>query len=275
MILDIQNHIIAIRGAGDIGSGIGYRLFRCGFKVIFLEIRNPSNVRRKVSFSEAVYDGETKVEGIKARCVSNVKEAFKTLDEGIIPVIIDPIGETIIDIKPYVLIDSIINKKNMGTYVNMADLVIGVGPGFIAGEDVDIVIESNRGQNLSKIITNGQAEPNTGIPANVKGYTIERVLRANKDGQIEVLKDIGYLVKKGEILAYIDGEIVKAEIDGVIRGMIKNGYYVKKGMKIGDIDPRGNRSYCYKISDKAMAIGGGVLEGILYHFNQKVENDIV
>lgn len=275
MLIDIGNLTVLIRGAGDVASGIGYRLYKCGFKVIFLEKGYPQVVRRKVSFAETVYDGECMVEGIKGKHTASVQSAFNLLEKGIIPVLIDPKGELIKEINPDILVDATIAKKNIGTNRSMADLVIGVGPGFIANKDVDVIVESNRGHNLGRVLYEGMAEENTGIPGMINGYSQERVLRSNYDGYIHVLKDIGSKVNSGDVLATIDDHEVKSKIDGVVRGMIRNGYEVKKGMKIGDVDPRGDINNCYTISDKALAIGGGVLEAILFYLNRRLKDGFV
>ena len=275
MLTDIGNSTVLIRGAGDVASGIGYRLYKCGFKVIFLEKDNPQVVRRKVSFAEAVYDEECMVEDIKGKHATNVQSAFNLLEEGVLPVLIDPKGELIKEINPDILVDATIAKKNIGTNRSMADLVIGVGPGFAAKKDVDVIVESNRGHNLGRVLYEGMAEENTGIPGMINGYSQERVLRSNHDGCIHVLKNIGSMVSSGDVLATIDGHEVKSKIDGIVRGMIRNGYEVKKGMKIGDVDPRGDINNCYTISDKALAIGGGVLEAILFYLNRRLKDGFV
>lgn len=275
MLIDIGNLTVIIRGAGDVASGIGYRLYKSGFKVIFLEKENPQVVRRKVSFAEAVYNGECMVEGIKGKHTTRVQSALDLLEEGILPVLVDPKGELIKEIIPNVLVDATIAKKNIGTNRSMADLVIGVGPGFVAGSDVDVIVESNRGHNLGRVLYEGKAEENTGIPGMINGYSKERVLRSNHDGHINVLKDIGSIVNSGDVLATIDGHKVNSKIDGVVRGMIRNGFKVKKGMKIGDVDPRGDINNCYTISDKALAIGGGVLEAILSYLNRRLKDGFV
>lgn len=262
------NNIIAIRGGGDIATGIAFRLFSAGFKVMILEIEKPTVIRRKVSFAEAVYEKETIVEGVKGKLALNYSEALDILDKNQIPVIVDSEGETIRKHNITAVVDAILAKRNIGTTKDMAPLVIGVGPGFTAGKDVHVVIESNRGHNLGRVIYKGSAEKNTGIPGTVQGYSEERVIRANNKGFISIVKDIGSIVEKDETVAIIEGIEVKAKINGVVRGMIRNGFYVKEGMKIGDVDPRGIIEYCYTISDKARAIGGGVLEAICFYLNK-------
>jgi xanthine dehydrogenase accessory factor len=186
-----------------------------------------------------------------------------------IPILVDPDGKrTRSSLNPDVLIDAIMAKKNLGTQISDAPLVIGLGPGFTAGKDVHIVLETNRGHNLGKIILNGSAEPDTGIPGEIGGYTIERLLRTMKKGIFHPQKSIGERVNKGSVVAVADDFPVIAKISGVVRGLLREGVEVKKGMKVGDIDPRGKREHCFTISDKSRAIGGGALEAILYWFNK-------
>lgn len=263
--------IVVIRGGGDIASGIAHRLYRSGFKVLILEIEKPTMIRRKVSFASAIYEGEIVVEGVKAIKINNIEDIYRIWEKESIPVIIDSKCSILNEIKADILIDATLAKKNLGIRKDMASITIGVGPGFNAGEDVDVVIESCRGHDLGKLIFKGYAKADTGVPGEILGYSIERVIKAPCDGIIRNLLDIGDRVKKGQIIAYIDNEPIKAKIDGVLRGFITNGLKVKKGLKIGDIDPRGVREYCFTISDKARAIGGSVLEAILYLKNKKME----
>lgn len=264
-----NNIIVAVRGGGDVASGIIHRLFNAGIKVMVLEVQEPTVIRRKVSFAEAVYENEINIEGVKGRLAVNYDNAMEIIEGNEVPIIVDPKGQIIRNHDFTVVVDAIMAKKNLGTTKDMASLVIGVGPGFNAGEDVHVVVESNRGHSLGKVILKGRAEENTGIPGAVQGFTEERVIRANSDGIIKIIRDIGSIVDRNEIVATI-GEIeVKTEIKGVIRGMIRDGFYVTKGMKIGDVDPRGVVEYCYTISDKARAIGGGVLEAICSFLSKK------
>lgn len=256
--------IVIIRGGGDIATGIAYRLYMAGFKVGILEIENPSSIRRKVSFSEAIYEDEVVVEGVKAVHVKRVKDIYDQMDRGNIPVYIDGEGESIREIKPIVVIDSILAKKNLGMSKDLAQNTIAVGPGFEAGVDVDLVIESMRGHDLGKVIHEGRADENTGIPGVISGYGEERVIRATEDGYIENLKSIGDIVEENTPICKIGDEYVYSQISGVVRGLIREGFLVHKGMKIGDIDPRGIVENSFTISDKARSVGGGVLEGIMY-----------
>lgn len=255
--------MVVLRGAGDIASGIAYRLYRSGFRVLMLETEKPLVVRRKVAFAQAVYEGNTEIEGIKAVKITGVKEINWCFDRGILPVLVDPECNVRSEIRTDIIVDAILAKKNLGTTIDMAPITIGVGPGFTAGKDVHAVVETNRGHNLGRVILAGTAEKDTGIPGNVCGYTYERVLRAPCSGIVSVNKEIGQSAKKGDIICMVDDLPVRAMINGVVRGLINN-IDVTEGMKIGDIDPRGIKENCFTISDKARAVAGGVLEAILY-----------
>ncbi len=252
-----------VRGAGDLATGTISKLFRCGFRVAALETSHPTVIRRTVSFAQAVFDREVTVEGITAVLAETEEDIKKAWNTGKIPIIPDPEGHWIKKLAPLIVVDAIIAKKNLGTRRDMAPVVIGLGPGFSAGEDVHAVIETNRGHNLGKVIHDGPAAPNTGIPGNIAGHTADRVVRAPSEGQVKVLKDIGSLVSKGEVILKVGSEEVLSPLDGVVRGMIAGGAEVTRGFKIADVDPRGDVTYCRIISDKARAIAGGVLEAIL------------
>jgi xanthine dehydrogenase accessory factor len=233
------------------------------------EIAQPLAVRREVAFSEAIYEGEKEVEGVRAKLVSKPEEIESLWKKGNIPILVDPDGKrTRPFLKPDVLVDAIMAKKNLGTQINDAPLVIGLGPGFTAGEDVHIVVETNRGHGLGKMILSGTAEPDTGIPGEIGGYTVERVLRTMKKGIFHPQKSIGDRINEGAVVAVVDDFPIIAKISGIVRGLLREGVEVKKGMKVGDIDPRGNEQSCFTVSDKARAIGGGVLEAILYWYNR-------
>ena len=298
-----KNLLIICRGAGDLATGIIHRLHRAGHGVIALETDYPAAIRRQVSFCEAVYDGSAVVEGVTARLVPALADAETdtetysgendtpaahivsekwdssaieaVLEAGEVPLLIDQKGESIALLKPDVVVDAIIAKKNLGTTIDMAPLVIGVGPGFTAGQDVHLVIESMRGHNLARIITDGMAQPNTGVPGNIAGFTSERVIHAPAAGYIHDVRKIGDIVQKGDEIAriYPDKESydnalseyvpVNATITGIIRGLIREGYYFRKGFKIADIDPRESEiTNCFTISDKARSIAGSVLEAV-------------
>lgn len=274
--------LIICRGGGDLATGIVHRLFRAGFLVLVLETDSPAAIRRQVSFSEAVYDGTATVEGVTAERIASADRASvnHVLEEGRVPLLVDPEGSSIPLLKPDIVVDAIIAKKNLGTAKEMAPLVIGVGPGFTAGEDVDLVVESMRGHNLARIFTTGSALPNTGIPGNIGGFTKERVLHAEAAGYMKNIRQIGDIVEKGEEIARIyekmteDGTFsgsyvsVEASISGIIRGLIREGYHFQKGFKIADIDPRESElANCFTISDKARSIGGSVLEAVCGYVN--------
>lgn len=274
--------LIICRGGGDLATGIVHRLFRAGFPVLVLETDSPAAIRRQVSFSEAVYDGTATVEGVTAERIASANRASvnHVLEEGRVPLLVDPEGSSIPLLKPDIVVDAIIAKKNLGTAKEMAPLVIGVGPGFTAGEDVDLVVESMRGHNLARIFTTGSALPNTGIPGNIGGFTKERVLHAETAGYMKNIRQIGDIVEKGEEIARIyekmteDGTFsgsyvsVEASISGIIRGLIREGYHFQKGFKIADIDPRESElANCFTISDKARSIGGSVLEAVCGYVN--------
>ena len=262
--------MVLIKGAGDLATGIAYRLKKSGFDVVMTEIHKPTTVRRTVAFSQAVFDNEIVIEGIKGVKVNNINEIYEEIREGNIPIIIDEKAEIIKELRPDVVVDSIIAKKNLGTSIEDAPIVIGVGPGFEAKVDCHLVVETKRGHYLGKVIEEGSAIPNTGVPGNIGGYTRERIIRASSNGKIKPLVAIGDFVKKGDIVAYIDGIEVLAEIDGIVRGMLQEGIEVFKGMKSGDIDPRCEKDHCFTISDKARSIGGGVLEAIMYMSNNNL-----
>lgn len=263
-------NLIILRGGGDIASGIAHRLHMAGFKVLILEIEKPLSIRRQVSFSEAIYTGEIIIEGVKAIRANNIEDIFKILEEKHIPVMVDEFGKLIPSLKPIAVVDSILAKKNLGTNKTMAPITIGVGPGFNAGQDVHLVVETMRGHNLGRVIYKGKAVKDTGIPELVMNYSKERVLRANREGIINNLCQIGDIVDKGTPIIKIQDEYVLATIPGVVRGLIKDGTIATKGLKIADIDPRGVREYAFTISDKARSVGGGVLEGIM-HLIKEVE----
>lgn len=253
---------VIIRGGGDLGSGVALRLWRCGFPLVILEVARPVAVRRLVAFGEAVYEGCWRVEEAVAHRVANVTEALQASDAGGIPVLVDPAARTTDEFAAAVLVDAIMAKRNTGTSREMAGLVVGLGPGFTAGIDVDAVIETNRGPRLGRVIWNGTGEPNTGRPGPVAGKAHERVLRAPVAGSIAVDADIGNLVEKDTPVAAVGDYVVRAPFTGLVRGMIRDGLEVTAGMKIGDIDPRTDVS-CELVSDKALAIAGGVIEAIL------------
>ncbi|WP_035142897.1 selenium-dependent molybdenum cofactor biosynthesis protein YqeB [Schnuerera ultunensis] len=256
--------MVVIRGGGDLASGIAHRLFMAGFKVVILEIEKPLAIRRTVSFSHAVYNEEITIEGVKGILAKDLQDIRKILKEGHIPVYLDGMGQIIKELKPLVVVDAILAKSNLGTTIELAPITIGVGPGFEAGVDVDLVVETKRGHYLGQVLYEGKPAPNSGIPGEVMGYREERVLRAPCDGVVKAFYNIGDKVEAGDIICQVGEKNVVAQISGVLRGIIKEGLFVNKGLKIGDIDPRNVIDHAFTISDKARAIGGGVLEGILH-----------
>jgi len=267
---DIGDTIVLIRGAGEQATGVAYRLFRGGFKLCFTEIAEPLAVRREVSFCEAVYDGEKTVEGVTAKRIRGSEDIEQVWREGKIPLLIDPENRVRERLKPQVEIDAILAKRNVGTAITDAPLVIGLGPGFTAGKDVHIVIETNRGHDLGRLIFEGEAEPNTGVPGDIAGYGIERVLRATADGIFHNIRAIGDHVEAGDVIAEVEGKPVKTVIAGVVRGLLREGIQVTEGLKAGDVDPRAKREACFTISDKARALGGAALEAILYDLPKRM-----
>lgn len=261
--------LVLIKGAGDLASGVAHRLVKSGFSVVMTEISAPTMVRRTVSFGEAVYQGSVSIEGITAKKVDLGYDLNQLWVKKEIPVLIDPNASCIDIINPHVIVDAIVAKKNTGTYKGQAPLTIGLGPGFHAGTDVDVVIETIRGHNLGRVIYEGSAQKNTGIPGEIGGHSMKRLLRAPDNGAFVANCIIGVHVNHGEVLGKVGSTEVRAEISGILRGLIKSGTMVSKGMKIGDIDPRATSENCFTISDKARAIAGGVLEAILSFSDEK------
>ncbi|SDZ08760.1 selenium-dependent molybdenum cofactor biosynthesis protein YqeB [Tindallia californiensis] len=259
---------VAVRSGGDLGTAIIHKLHRSGFKVLVLETENPLAIRLKVAFSEAVSEGSALVEGIEAQRIEEIREIEESWEKGIIPVLVDPEADILNSLSFDVVVDAVMAKKNLGTHRKMAPITIALGPGFVAGTDVDIVIETNRGHHLGRLIFEGSAEPDTGSPGDIMGITDQRVIKAPKEGILKATKKIGDLVKRGEKIGEVEGSPVITEIDGVLRGLIKDGTYVTKSLKIADVDPRGKLEYCYTISEKGRNIAGGVLEAILLMKNQ-------
>ena len=252
-----------IRGAGDIASAIALRLHKCGASVIMTEVEHPLTVRRTVAFSEAIHSGKTQVEGVVGMRAESVDDALRRTLEGVVPVLVDP-KCSCIWLEPDVLVDAILAKRNVGTTIGMAPIVIGIGPGFTAGDDCHAVVETMRGHTLGRVYYEGSALPNTAVPGLVGGFAGERVLRAPCDGIFTAVHRIGDTVEEGETIGFVEGQRMKCTISGVLRGVLDDGVPVKKGMKSGDVDPRCKPEYCTTISDKALAVGGGVVEAVLY-----------
>ncbi|MDM8527008.1 selenium-dependent molybdenum cofactor biosynthesis protein YqeB [Anaerolineales bacterium HSG24] len=261
--------LVLIKGAGDLASGIAYRLKRAGFPLIMTEQPQPTFIRRAVSYGEAVYSREVKIEGITARLVDTSAEARQLSNTDMIPILIDPEAKILLTLSPVVLVDAIMLKKNNSTTLNDAPLVIGLGPGFEAEVNCHAVIETKRGHWLGRVIYEGEAEPNTGQPGRIAGHTAGRVLRASSEGHVIPVVQIGTLLNQGDLIAMIDNQPVEASFAGVLRGLIHPDVWVKPGYKIGDLDPRNSIQHCFTISDKSLAISGGVLEAIL---DYKVKN---
>ena len=263
----LKDLIILIKGGGEMASGVVQRLVHSGFRVCVTEIPQPLAVRRGVSFCEAVFEGRKEIEGLVGKRVSGREEILRCWENGEVPVLIDP-GCTIRKVlSPDVLVDAILAKRNTGTALGDAPLVIGLGPGFCAGRDVHVVIETNRGHRLGRVIEEGEAQPDTGIPGDVGGYTLERVLRAPVGGKFLGKKRIGDHIEKGEVVAEVGGVPLEATISGVLRGILHDGLTAEPNMKVADVDPRAARENCLTVSDKAHAIAGGVLEAILMKYN--------
>ena len=260
--------LIIVRGGGDLATGTIYKLCQCGFPVLILEVDKPSAIRRNVAFSEAVYQGTQTVEDVTCYYAASVAQAESLLQEGKLAVLVDPKGDAIGKLKPLAVVDAILAKKNLGTHKEMAPITIALGPGFTAGVDVDAVIETKRGHNLGRVLWQGAAAPNTGIPGMIGGYGKERVIHCPAGGILRNICKITDTVTKGQEIAVVETEngnvTVIASLDGLLRGLIRDGYPVTKGFKIADIDPRAEEyQNCFTISDKARCIAGGVVEAIL------------
>lgn len=257
------NSLVLLRGGGDLASGVAHRLHVAGFRVVILELLQPLCVRRAVSFAEAVYAGETQVEGVVAHLAHSPQEARALTQERLIPLLVDETGAAIRELKPKVVVDARLAKEPLDTQITDAPLVIALGPGFTAGQHCHAVIETQRGHHLGRVLWQGAAQANTGVPEAVSGFTAQRVLRAPQNGVLQGDVEIGEIISVGRVIATVNGSPITAEFSGVLRGLIHSGVPVTAGMKVGDLDPRGVREHCFTISDKARAIGGGVLEAIL------------
>jgi xanthine dehydrogenase accessory factor len=262
-----MQQLVVIKGAGDLASGIAHRLFRSGFRVIMTELPQPTVIRRTAAFAQAVFTGRVTVEGVEAARMEPA-DALAAVGRGRIAVVIDPEGLMVRQLKPWAVVDAILAKKNTGTSITDAPVVIGVGPGFSAGEDVQLVVETMRGHYLGRVIEAGSALPDTGEPGDIAGHTFARLLRAPCGGVFKAARAIADIVIAGDVVGHVGEAPVTAGISGVLRGLLYDGLTVKAGMKIGDIDPRSAPEHCFSISDKARAIGGGVLEGLLYRAGQ-------
>ncbi len=255
--------LIIIRGGGDIASGVAQRFFRAGYRILILETNIPTAIRRTVALSEAVFEGFAQVEDVLCRLVFSTEEMAHCHENGEVPLMVDPQGECIQALRPGCVVDAILAKKNLGTHMGMAPITIALGPGFTAGEHVHAVIETMRGHNLGRVILQGAAQPNTGIPAQVNGRGSLRVVHTTQGGTLRRIKDIGDVVNEGEPLFYIGTDFTLAPMHGLLRGMLRDASQVHKGMKVADIDPRTHIDV-HTISDKARCVGGGALEAYLY-----------
>lgn len=256
--------LVVIRGAGDLASGIALRLWRSGIALVMTDLPAPLAIRRSVSFCEAIRTGCVTIENVTARLAGDADEALRLLQAGFLPVLADPQGRCIPQLKPDAVVDAILAKRNLGTKITDAPVVIGIGPGFTAGQDCHAVVETMRGHTLGRVIYTGSALPNTNIPGLIGGYAGERVLRAPADGIFRAALQIGDLVQAGDIAGFVGEAPMICTLSGVLRGLIADGTPVKTGLKCGDVDPRGDTSYCCQASDKSLAIGGGVLEALLH-----------
>jgi xanthine dehydrogenase accessory factor len=258
----LSDTLILIRGGGDLATGVAHRLHRAGYTVMITELPQPLCVRRAVSFAEAVFSERATVEGVTAHLAPDpmVGMAYTVLNE--IPVVVDAEGSLINQMRPPIVVDARMAKQKLNTRMKDASLVIGLGPGFTAGVDCHAVVETNRGHNLGRVYWEGSAEPDTGQPEPVRGFAGQRMLRAPCDGLFRAQSAIGDLVKAGDTLAFVGDQPITAQFDGVVRGLLHDGLRVIADLKVGDLDPRGVREHCFTISDKARAVGGGVLEAI-------------
>lgn len=261
--MQFRDTLILMRGGGDLATGVAARLVRAGFPLGITELAQPLVVRRTVALASAVLNGHATVEDMRAELVDSPARARTVALTGAVPVLVDPAGQSIETLKPAVVVDARMAKRNIDTNIDDAPLVIALGPGFTAGTDCDAVIETNRGHFLGRVYWSGSAEANTGTPGIVEGHGAERVLRAPVAGVVVPHREIGETLEKDEIVAMVNGEPVRAPFPGVLRGIVAGGTAVPAALKIGDVDPRGNREHCFTISDKSLAIGGGVLEAVL------------
>ena len=256
--------LVVIRGAGDLATGIALRLHRAGYQIVMTDLPAPTSIRRTVCFSEAIRLGEMTVEDISARKAETPEEALTLAQSGVVAVLADPAGACIPTLRPGAVVDAILAKKNLGTALTDAPVVIGVGPGFTVGTDCHAAVETMRGHTLGRTLYSGSPLPNTGIPGEIGGKSAQRVLRAPAAGVFTPCMEIGQLVRARDIAATVNGVPMVCTIDGCLRGLLQAGLEVFPGMKCGDVDPRGQAANCTTASDKALAVGGGVLEALLH-----------
>lgn len=259
-----QQKLVLIRGAGDIATGVAIRLHNANYKVVMTDIEQPTHIRRSVAFAQALYDQKVTIEGVSAQQVHNLKDIVSVLAQGDIPVIADEQAAIIEQLQPLYVVDAILAKRNMGTHMQMAPFTVALGPGFSAGDDCHVVIETNRGHHLGRLIYQGAAQTNTGEPGSIAGFTYQRVIRAPNVGTMKTKVALGAIVNEGDIVAYVDETPITAPLSGMVRGLLNDGLPVSAGFKIGDIDPRGVKADFNSVSDKARAIAGGVLEALMH-----------
>lgn len=258
-----ERSFVLIRGGGDLATGIAARLHRAGVALVVTEIAKPRAVRRLVALAEAIYSQEVQIEDLHGKHVLNAEGVWIALEEGVIPILVDPGAKICQEIQIVALVDARMRKRPSELGLDFAPMMIGVGPGFTAGVDCHAVVETNRGHHLGRVYWEGSAEPDTGVPEPVLGRDVDRVLRAPAPGNLRTKVALGARVKAGELIATVNGVPLKAPFEGVLRGLVHDTVEVKLGEKVGDLDPRGEASYCYQISDKSLAVGGGVLEALL------------
>jgi xanthine dehydrogenase accessory factor len=269
-----EDILVAVKGAGDVATGVIHRLVRSGFAVMATELARPTVLRRSVAFAEAVTLGEMTVEDVSARLATTPEDIQAIIAGGFVPIVVDPDGIILMQMQPTIMVEATLSKHNSGVTILDAPIVIALGPGYEAGKDVHAVIETNRGHNLGRVYLQGSAEADTGVPGTIGGYASERLLRAPDAGILYSLRQIGDAVQSGETVAVVkdagtalascEPTPVIATISGILRGIVRDGLEVSAGMKVGDIDPRAVREHCFTISDKSRAVAGGVLEAILY-----------
>jgi xanthine dehydrogenase accessory factor len=257
------NPLILVRGGGDLASGVILRLHHSGFHVIMAELSDPLTVRRLVSFSSAVHLGEFTIEDVKSELVSSPEAALKILADHKVAIMVDPDATRLSSLYPVAIIDARMLKHDISSPLQDSPMLIGLGPGFTAGKNCHAVVETNRGPYLGRVYWRRACQEDTQTPEKVMGYSHERVLRAPAEGILHEVAKIGDVLNPNELIAIVEGQPVYAPFQGVLRGLVQDGLKVVKGMKIGDIDPRCDPQLCRIVSDKALAIGGGVLEALL------------
>ena len=262
------DHLVVVRGGGDLATGTIHRLRSAGFPILVLELEQPLAIRRTVSVASAVLEGRALVEDIDAMRIDDIEEAVALARSGAIPVMVSPTLPQL-PWEPSVVVDARLAKRNIDTSINDAPFVVGLGPGFTAGVDCHAVIETMRGHYLGRVIWEGEPTPNTGEPGMIGGKSGERVVRAPTFGVLSWRVNIGDLVATGDVLGDINGVPIRSRIGGVVRGLLHPGYEVEWNWKLADIDPRCDPSACFEISDKALSIGGGVVEAILIWLNSR------